>query len=136
MRQGTEKTPTKGVFCRSGGNSGISEVDYRRFGSGRAATTQPYGVAEAGIRGGDEDSEEPPCTGIFKTNFADQWTTDMGAHKPEDNWVCTEIIQHIIDMCGFSADSLMVQYIDQQQWSELEHVVMTKLDEIKDFKTY
>jgi hypothetical protein len=30
----------------------------------------------------------------------------------------------------------MVQYMDQQQWSELEHVVVTKLDEIKEFKTY
>jgi hypothetical protein len=60
----------------------------------------------------------------------------MDSHEPEDKWVHTEIIQHIIDMCGFSADSLMVQYMDQQQWPELKYVVMTKLDEIKDFKTY
>jgi hypothetical protein len=100
---------------------------------------QPYGDAEAGIRGGDEDRYESAAengTGIFKNAFADQWATDMDAHEPEDKWGHTEIIQHIIDMCGFSADSLMVRYMDQQQWSELEHVVMTKLDEIKDFKTY
>jgi hypothetical protein len=95
-----------------------------------------YGDAEAGIRGGDEDrheSADQTGTGIFKNAFADQWTIDMDAHEPEDKWVHTEIIQH---MCGFSADSPMVRYMDQQQWSELEHVVMTKLDEIKDFETY
>jgi hypothetical protein len=139
MRQGTENMPTKGVSVRLEGNSGISEVDYHHFGSGKAATMQLYGDAEAGICGGDEDRYESAAqtgTGIFKNAFADLWTTDMDAHGPEDKWVHTEIIQHIIDMCGFSADSLMVRYMDQQQWSELEHVVMTKLDEIKDFKTY
>jgi hypothetical protein len=118
MRQGTENTPTKGVFGRLEGNSGISKVDYRHFGLGKAATMQPYGDAEAGIRGGDEDryeSEAQTGTGIFKNAFADLWTTNMDAHEPEDKWVRTEIIQHIIDMCGFSANFLMVRYMDQQQ---------------------
>jgi hypothetical protein len=30
----------------------------------------------------------------------------------------------------------MAGFMDQQQWSELEHVVMTALDEIKDFATF
>jgi hypothetical protein len=118
MRQGTKNPPTTGVFGRLGGNSGISEVDYRHFESGKAATMQLLWEAEAGIRSDDEDHLESAAqigTGIFKNAFADQWTTDMDAHKPEDKWVHTEIIQHIIDMCGFSADSLMVQYMDQQQ---------------------
>jgi hypothetical protein len=38
MRQGMENTPTMGVFGHLGGNSGISKVDYRRFGLGKAAT--------------------------------------------------------------------------------------------------
>jgi hypothetical protein len=32
MRQGTESTPTTGVFGCLGGNSDISKVDYRHFG--------------------------------------------------------------------------------------------------------
>jgi Mg-chelatase subunit ChlI len=63
--------------------------------------------------------------------FADRWTTNIDAHEPEDKWVHTKIIKHIIELCGFSPDSLMVRYMDQQQWSELEQVVMTTLDEIK-----
>jgi hypothetical protein len=69
MRQKTEKTPTTGVFGLLGSNTGISEVDYRRFGSGKAAKTLPYGDAEAGVRGGDEDHYESAAqtgTVIFK----------------------------------------------------------------------
>jgi hypothetical protein len=83
MRQGTENTPTKSVLGRLEGNSGISKVDYRCFGSGKAATMQPYGDAEAGILVGHEDSYESAAqtgTGIFKNAFADRWTTDMDAH--------------------------------------------------------
>jgi hypothetical protein len=69
-------------------------------------------------------------------SFADQWKSQQNDPGSEDKWVRSEIIQHIIDLCGFSADSLMVRYMDQQQWSELEHVVMTALDEIKDFATF
>jgi hypothetical protein len=43
-----------------------------------------------------------------------QQTTDMDAHEPEDKWFRTDIIQHIIDMCGFSNNSQMVEYMDQQ----------------------
>jgi hypothetical protein len=71
-----------------------------------------YGDTEAGIHGGDEDfydSAAQTGTGIFINAFADQWTTDMDAHEPEHKWVCTEIIQHIIDICGFLSDSLVVK---------------------------
>jgi hypothetical protein len=57
----------------------------------------------------------------------------MDVHELEDKWVRTEIIKHIIKLYSFYEDSLMVRNMDQQQWSELEHVVMAKLDEIKEF---
>jgi hypothetical protein len=37
-------------------------------------------------------------------------------------------------ICGFSEDSLMVQYITQQQWAELAHAVMHGFDDAKDFE--
>jgi hypothetical protein len=33
------------------------------------------------------------------------------------------IINHIIQICYFPADLIMVKYIGQQQWSTLAHVV-------------
>jgi hypothetical protein len=100
---------------------------------------RPYGATDTGIRGNDEnryESEAHAGTGIFANAFADQLTSQQNDPGSEIKWVRSEIIQHIIDLCGFSADSLIVHYMDQQQWSELEHVVMTALDEIKDFATF
>jgi hypothetical protein len=100
---------------------------------------RPYGSTETGIRGGDEncyESEAHAWTGIFANAFADQWKSQQNDPGSEEKWVRSEIIQHIIDLCGFSADSLMMHYMDQQQWYELEHVVRTALDEIKDFVTF
>jgi hypothetical protein len=99
---------------------------------------RPQGAAKAGISGGDDrfESATQAGTDIFTCAFADQWTSQQNDPGSEDKRVCLEIIQHIIDLCGFSADSLMVHYMDQQQWSELEHMVMTALDEIKDFATF
>jgi hypothetical protein len=117
----------------------FSEVDYRRYGTETTSTMRPSGSTETGIRGGDENrfqSQAHAGTGIFANAFADQWTSQQDDPGSEDKWVRSEIIQHIIDLCGFPADSLMVRYMDQQQWSELEHVVMAALDEIKDFATF
>jgi hypothetical protein len=47
----------------------------------------------------------------------------------------TPVIAKIIALCGFPADSTMVRYIDQQGWTELEHVTSVGVDEIKDFMT-
>jgi hypothetical protein len=60
----------------------------------------------------------------------------MNAPIPEDKPPCTEIINHIIKICGFSSDSLMVKYIDHQQWLELAHVVMQGLEDSKSFYVY
>jgi hypothetical protein len=116
-RQETENTPTTGIFSRLRGNSGLSEVDNRRLGSGAEVTMWPQGTANAGISGGDDcfESEAQAGNGIFTNALADQWTSQQNDPGSEDKWVCLEIIQHIIDLCGFSADSLMVHYMDQQQ---------------------
>jgi ribosomal protein S24E len=55
---------------------------------------------------------------------------------PEDTPPRTEIINHIVKICGFSSDSLMVKYIDQQQWSELAQVVMHGLEDSKSFEVF
>jgi hypothetical protein len=55
---------------------------------------------------------------------------------PEDTPPCIEIINHFIKVCGFSHDSLMVKYIDQQQWSELAHIAMHGLEDSKDFEVF
>jgi hypothetical protein len=120
-RQEAENTPTARDVSHVKGNSGVSEVDYRRYGRETTSTMRPYGSMETGIRGGDEnryESEAHAGTGIFANAFADQWTAQQNDPGSEDKWVCSEIIQNIIDLCGFSADSLMVRYMDQQQWSE------------------
>jgi hypothetical protein len=56
--------------------------------------------------------------GIFENAFGDDWT----APKP-DPLECTAIIDHVVNLCEFPADSVIVKCIDQQQWSTLEHVV-------------
>jgi hypothetical protein len=106
---------------------GVSQVEYHHYRPEIAATTHPYSSAGVGIHGSGGDrfrSAAQTGTGIFKNAFGDQWTTDMNDPIPEDATPRTEIINHIIKICGFSSDSLMVKYIDQQQWSELAHVVM------------
>jgi hypothetical protein len=47
----------------------------------------------------------------------------------------TEIIDHIIKICDFPADSVMVKHIEQQQWSTLAHVVYVRLEEVEEFFT-
>ena len=47
----------------------------------------------------------------------------------------TPVIQHIIKLCGFSEDSTMVNYIDQEEWTDLAHVTTLLIDDIKDFHT-
>jgi hypothetical protein len=49
--------------------------------------------------------------------------------------VRSPIIAYIIKLCKFPEDSTMVEYIDQQCWTELIHVTTIGLDEVKDFHT-
>jgi hypothetical protein len=106
---------------------------------GTAATTPPYLSAGIDIRGSGVEqvrSAAQTVTGIFKNAFSNQWTADMDDPLPEDTPSRTEIINHFIKICGFSHDSLMVRYIDQQQWSELAHIVMHSLEDSKDFEVF
>jgi hypothetical protein len=48
---------------------------------------------------------------------------------------CTKVIERIIELCGFPHDSTMVEYIDQQQWEKLEHVVTVEFEKFKDIHT-
>jgi hypothetical protein len=109
-RQAGENMATVPDVGRFGSGLGISEVDYRCYRSGIAATTQPYS-AGVDIHGSDGDRHESAAqtgTGIFKNAFADQWTTGMGNQEAEDMYTRTDVINHIIKICGFSEDLLMV----------------------------
>jgi hypothetical protein len=52
-----------------------------------------------------------------------------------ENYPFTLIISKIIFLCGFPADSTMVRYIGQQEWTELEDVTMIDVADVKDFYT-
>jgi hypothetical protein len=68
--------------------------------------------------------------GVFENAFADDWT----ASKP-DPLTRTSIIDHVNNLWNFPADSTMVKFINQQQWSTLEHVVSVGFDEVGEFFT-
>jgi hypothetical protein len=42
-------------------------------------------------------------------------------------------MDHIIDICGFLDDSTMVEYINKQQWTELDDVGAITLAEVDKF---
>jgi hypothetical protein len=112
---------------------GVSQVEYHHYRPDIAATTSPYSSAGVGMHGSGGDqfrSADQAGTGIFKN--ATKWTTDMNDPTPP----CTKIINHIIKISGFSSDLLMVKYIDQQQWSELSHVVMQGLEDSKSVEVF
>jgi hypothetical protein len=45
----------------------------------------------------------------------------------------TDIIEHIMKMCGFPDDSTMVDYIKQEGWTELTDVVMLSSSNVNNF---
>jgi len=47
----------------------------------------------------------------------------------------TKVVDHIIQLCGFPPDSTMVRYIEQQGWTEIEHITTIGVQEVKDFFT-
>jgi hypothetical protein len=124
---------------RKNSGLGVSQVEYHHYRPEIAATTSSYLSAGVGILGSGIDrfkSTAQTGTGIFKNTFGDQWTTDMNDPIPEDIPPCTDIINQFVKIWGFSHNSLMVKYIDQQQWSELAHIVMHGLEESKDFEVF
>ena len=69
-------------------------------------------------KGGTIDKDNPVLSGVIGTDDTR-----------------TEIIKHIIYLCGFTEDSVMVRYMQQQEWKVLFHVTTLHFDEIKDFET-
>ena len=61
--------------------------------------------------------------------------TSSGASTGGTTKTRTLVIKHIIYLCGFSEDSTMVAYMDQEQWTDLVHVTTLLIDDIKDFHT-
>jgi hypothetical protein len=68
--------------------------------------------------------------GIFENAFAEEWI-----EKEKELQARSDIIDHVIKVCDFPGDSVMVKYIDQQQWSMLEHVVSVGIDDVGEFFT-
>ena len=65
----------------------------------------------------------------------DPSTEDEDDAKEETSSVAkerTEVIQHIIKLCGFAADSTMVSYIDQEQCETIYDVVTYHFKQIAD----
>ena len=62
---------------------------------------------------------------IFENAFSDEWTV-----AEPDSPTRTTIIDHVIRICDFPSDSVMVKFIDQQQWSMLEHIVSAGFDDV------
>jgi hypothetical protein len=134
-----ENTATERDVGRFGSGLSGSKIDYHHPQSGVVATTPPYlsAGADAHCSGGDQfRSAAQTGTGIFKNALGDQWTIYMHDPLPEDTPPQTEIINHIIKICGFSSDLMMVKYIDHLQWSELAHVVMHGLEDSKGFGVF
>jgi hypothetical protein len=135
----TENTPSSLDGVHSGENVGISKVDCCQYGMDTSKTAQPWAsgcVGDCGI----SDHVLADCArmmatavvhqGIFEDAFSDEWT------EPEPEFhTHIAIIDHIIQICDFPADSDMVEYIEQQQWLTLAHVVSVGLEEVEEFFT-
>jgi hypothetical protein len=45
----------------------------------------------------------------------------------------TNVIQHVVDLCEFSSESIMVKYIASQEWARLHHITTLQLDKVNNF---
>jgi hypothetical protein len=68
--------------------------------------------------------------GLFVNPFSEESTG-----SEQESRAHTVVTDHIIQLCDFPADSVMVKYIDQQQWSTLSHVILVGLEEVDEFFT-
>ena len=44
------------------------------------------------------------------------------------------LLNHIIKICKYADDTIMVEFMKQEGWDTLEDIVMIPLDEVNDFK--
>jgi hypothetical protein len=103
--------------------------------SARTKSRTPTGSAPHGnVPSGNTDQEHPnaPASVLGDATLPvttnDDNSNSVTVHSP--------VIEKIMLLCGFSADSTMARYIEQQQWTELHHVLTISRDEIKEFKTF
>ena len=112
--------------------------------STRSGRPSPRG----GIRNNDPDpgvagatptgTAQPNETVVATTGGGTMVDNDGGGDPTVTNtqpFEFTDVINQVIYLCGFPKDSTMVKFIRQQEWTELEHITMIGLDEIKDFFT-
>jgi hypothetical protein len=98
---------------------GISKVDCSQYRMDTSKTAQP-GVSDCVGDCGISDLPPVDCArmmaiavvhqGIFEDRFSEEWTEGRPEFKSS-----SAIIDHIIQICDFPADSIMVNYIGQQQ---------------------
>jgi hypothetical protein len=105
---GTGTAGSTGGNDPTGGTTGAKNVGNYPTGG----TTIPTGVGTAGLNNTSFESDE----GIKVTGR-------------------TAFIDYIIGLCGFAEDSIMVEYIDQEEWSKIHHVTSIDIQEVKDFHT-
>jgi hypothetical protein len=102
--------------------------------------TVPSGVSSYVDNCGIDDITPADCEGmtatavvhhgIFENPFAEE-----GTEAEPGSLAQTAIIDHVIHICGFPADSVMVKYIDQQQWLTLSHVTTVCFAKVDEFYT-
>jgi hypothetical protein len=115
-----KNTPSEREFVSLVDNKGISKVDCSHIVVEKVKAVPTYGNSVNVGDCGNDDFRPVDCTrttetvvihkDIFENAFDDEWTCvepDPLAH--------TTIIDHIINLCDFAADSIMVKFIDQQQ---------------------
>jgi hypothetical protein len=110
----TENTPSARDVVHSAENIRISKVDCSQCGMDTSKTVQP-GVSGCVGDCGISDLLLAECArvmatavvhqGSFEDAFSDEWTEP----EPESH-TCTAIIDHIIQICDFPTDSVMVKY--------------------------
>ena len=61
--------------------------------------------------------------------------SDPSASSGYDPSASSGIIEHILYLCGFADDSTMVEFIQNEGWTELLDVTTISLDKVNDFKT-
>jgi hypothetical protein len=92
-------------------------------------------VKKKGYKSDDADDDQPRAPEVqdvlaFTNNVEEARATGVNEKGKE----FIKIIQHIIMLCGFPEDSLMVEVIKQERWTKLEDIILIAVDEVKDLR--
>jgi hypothetical protein len=79
---------------------------------------------------GDDQPRAPEVQDVLGLTDDVEEASDAGGSETAKEF--TKINQHIITLCGFAKDPVMVEVIKQQGWTELEHVTTITFDVFKD----